>query len=634
MSQIGVARTILFFGTLFAVQTLASSLFAVQVDFAAEGVQLKAGCSGATADVCGLRIYEVMVESFVDGDPNRNYNAGYGTSHHKGDIRGIINSLDYIKSSGMNAVWLTPVFDSYAGQSYEGGGTNLKLDATGYYTRNYFQIDPKFGSFADAQELVNTAHEKGMYVFFDGVFGHHKGNLVPSPTGKLPVNSSPGVVDYSQQASIDFYKEVATYWVDQLGIDGWRLDQTYQVPATAWQQIKSAVDVSSAQRALAGEQWGTLGYMVAEVWSGADYISSTAFGTNDNPILDSAFDFPVRYATVGVLAGEESGWSGRPASALADGWSYGAHGQTYPDHALPNLMLGNHDLVRYGDLLQRAGIADPTDAEYWARHRLAFMVQGAYSGPITRYYGEEIGDEVPNYADQVTSNCANLGLCDDHVARTSAKILDVTVTSGQLSADQHALLQFHQELMTVRSEYPALSHGSRQHLYSDDTLYIDLKTYGDQQIVFAMNISDQTTAVELSATLFATLPPHAWDILNAEQINFADGHLNFTLAPLSGRYILLAEGPLTLPGDYIQDGIVDAADYTEWRNHLGSSTSLPNDDTTGVGQDDYDRWKTHFGESAGSGSLTNSSVPEPATLLLLTLTAGGINARLRRSRST
>ncbi len=633
MLQIGRVRDFLFLGELIAVIALARSAAAVQVDFAAQGIQPNDGCSGDTADFCGLRIYQVMVESFVDGDPNRNYNAGYGTSHHKGDLRGIINSLDYIQSTGMNAVWLTPVFDSYAGQAYEGGGTNLKLDATGYFARNYFQIDPKFGSLADAQELVDTAHAKGMYVFFDGVFGHHKGNLAPSPTGKLPASSSPGVVNYNAPASLDFYKEVATYWIDELGIDGWRLDQAYQVPPTAWQGIKSAVETTSAQRAAAGEQWGTLGYMVAEVWSGADYISDTAFGTNANPILDSAFDFPVRYATVGVLAGEENGLSGRPASTLADSWSYGAHDQTYPDHALPNLMLGNHDLVRYGDLLQRAGIANPTDAEYWARHRLAFMVQGAYSGPITRYYGEEIGDELPNFANQVTNNCANLGLCDDHVARTSAKILGVTVTSEQLSSNQHALLEFHEELMAVRSEYPALSHGSRQHLFSDDTMYVDLKTYGDQQIVFAMNISAQSTIVAISETLFAALPPHAWDILNAEQIDFTGGYLEFSLAPLSGRYILLAEGPLTLPGDYNNDGLVDAADYTIWRDHLGSSNSLPNDDTAGVGQDDYNRWKSHFGEMAGVGSLANHSIPEPSTLLLLALTATGIGAPRRRARS-
>ncbi len=633
MADLGAARALILLGAFLAVFSPGSAVMAVQVNSAADGVQAKAGCSGATAEACGLRIYQVMVEAFVDGDPNRNYNAGYGTSHHKGDLRGIINSLDYMKSLGMNAIWMTPVFDSAAGQAYEGSGTNLKLDATGYFARNYFQIDPKFGSFADAQELVDTAHAKGMYVFFDGVFGHHKGNLVPSPTGKLPVNSSPGVVDYNSPASVEFYQEVATYWIDELGIDGWRLDQAYQVPPSAWQQIRGAVETASAARAAAGQEWGTLGYMVAEVWGGAGFIEDAAFGTNANPVLNSAFDFPVRYATVGVLAGEESGLKGRPAWELANGWSYGAHDQTYPDHALPNLMLGNHDLVRYGDLLQRADIANPSDEEYWARHRLAFLVQGAYSGPITRYYGEEIGDEVPNYADRVTSNCANLGLCDDHVARTSAKILDVTVTPGQLSSNQHALLQFHQELMEVRSEYLALSHGSRQHLYSDDNLYIDLKTYGNQQIVFAMNISDQSKNVEISESLFAALPPQAWDILNAAPIAFANGYMSFSLAPLSGRYILLSEGPLTIPGDYNADGLVDAADFAVWRDRLGSQASLPNDNTAGVGPDDFDRWIANFGRTvdAGSSSIDYAAVPEPSTLGLLLLAAVG--RCLRRGRT-
>ena len=71
------------------------------------------------------------------------------------------------------------------------------------------------------------------------------------------------------------------------------------------------------------------------------------------------------------------------------------------------------------------------------------------------------------------------------------------------------------------------------------------------------------------------------------------------------------------PGDYNQDGTVNTADYTVWRNNLGSLTSLPNDDSDGVGPDDYDRWKDHFGESAGSGSLANSAVPEPGAMALV-----------------
>ncbi|GAL28798.1 neopullulanase [Vibrio variabilis] len=59
-----------------------------------------------------LRIYQVMVESFVDGNSAIGHGTGYGTSHHMGDIQGIIDSLDYIQELGMNAIWLTPIFDS------------------------------------------------------------------------------------------------------------------------------------------------------------------------------------------------------------------------------------------------------------------------------------------------------------------------------------------------------------------------------------------------------------------------------------------------------------------------------------------------------------------------------------------
>ena len=120
-----------------------------------------------------LRIYQIMVESFQDGDPNRNYDVGYGPSSHKGDLRGVLNSLDYIKSLNMNAIWLTPIFESAPSDK-----DKSKLDATGYYTRNYYKIDRNFGDENTLKELVDKAHEKGIYVILDGVFGHFRDDLV------------------------------------------------------------------------------------------------------------------------------------------------------------------------------------------------------------------------------------------------------------------------------------------------------------------------------------------------------------------------------------------------------------------------------------------------------------------------
>ena len=90
-----------------------------------------------------------------------------------------------------------------------------------------------------------------------------------------------------------------------------------------------------------------------------------------------------------------------------------------------------------------------------------------------------------------------------------------------------------------------------------------------------------------------------------------------------------------LPGDYNQNGIVDAADYVVWRDNLGSSTALPNDDTPGVGADDFARWRANFGQPLGGGGVAESRippVPEPSAAALATLAVVVVFVVRTRSR--
>ncbi|TAA47574.1 alpha-amylase family glycosyl hydrolase [Corallincola spongiicola] len=524
----------------------------ISVELAKRPVDERLTCyQGMGEETCNLRIYQVMVEAFIDGDTNFDYNTAYGNSHHKGDIQGIINSLDYIESLGMNAIWLTPVFQSNT--------SDARLNGTGYFAGDYFTVDNNFGTKEQLKTLVDEAHARGLYVFLDGVFGHHSGDVSASPENRMPTNGEDQ--GSGKQAvypdDLDFYIEVATYWVKELKIDGWRLDQAYQVPAEHWEDIRTAVEAASATVTYTnneGDEVNPLGYMVGEIWRSAGEIASQGYGTDANPALLSNFDFPTRYATVETFAVNEGGSGDRAATHLDTGMMSLL---AYPEHAQPNLMIGNHDILRFGDLLQRGGLANPDEAEYWARHKAAFAFMAAYSGPITLYYNDEIGYEVPGFAQQVSNTtCADQGLCDDHVARSSGRIEGVSTLVGdtpvELTAEEADLKQYVADLMTIRAENPALYNGSRTHIHSDEYIYIDRKDAGDNNVLVMVN----TKGVEANVTILGTAIGSDGQLVNLMSdaaVEIAAGEYAVTLPAFGTAFFDIvsptAEGPSLGDGD-------------------------------------------------------------------------------------
>ena len=115
-------------------------------------------------------MYLITPDRFANGDstnddiksmferPNRDYNRGL----HGGDIKGIINHLDYIKDLGFTTVWLNPVLEN-----------NMKKSSYhGYSTTDYYKVDPRFGSNELFQELSISAKEKGIKLVMDLIPNH------------------------------------------------------------------------------------------------------------------------------------------------------------------------------------------------------------------------------------------------------------------------------------------------------------------------------------------------------------------------------------------------------------------------------------------------------------------------------
>ena len=136
-------------------------------------------------------IYFAMTTRFYDGDESNNVHCWDENAKQKlddtdpdwrGDFKGLIEKLDYIKALGFSAVWITPVVENASG-----------LDYHGYHAMNFEKVDPRYESDGVTyQTLINEAHKRGMKIIQDVVF-NHTGNF--GETNLAPMFEKDGSVE-------------------------------------------------------------------------------------------------------------------------------------------------------------------------------------------------------------------------------------------------------------------------------------------------------------------------------------------------------------------------------------------------------------------------------------------------------
>lgn len=456
-----------------------------------------------------LTIFQVMVSHFQDGDTSIGYTNAYGPSGqtYGGDLQGIINSLDYLQDLGVNALWMTPIFNSNSSSSGD------QMGSTGYYTYDYFNIDPRFGTIAKFEELVEECHERGINVILDGVFGHWGANVASSPNRKTPTRSHGQYKGCDYPASLDFFKEVAEYWIKNYKIDGWRLDQAYQAGARGesdgvytgstnyWPQIRATVESAAASNGTKGTDWGTLGYMVGEVLDGNQTNIQNWVVVNDG--LRSCFDFPSRYKLCNAIVGgsdwADSAGSDTFVSAMTYTYNtYSTKGYTHSEGYYPNLFFSNHDLLRFGDLIiDWKGYSYGSD-DYVGKYKVALASMAAYTGPITLYMGDEWGEATQGISlIKGTSTPVGKGAYWDNSSRTSGCITKATTGT----AAEKDVLAYTKKLLSVRNDHEALWNGSSTVQSSSSTdLFVTKKVGGGETIYVGINNGTSSKTFSASGT--------------------------------------------------------------------------------------------------------------------------------------
>ncbi|NIY84168.1 alpha,alpha-phosphotrehalase [Vibrio hepatarius] len=143
-------------------------------------------------------VYQIYPKSFCDSG-----------SKGKGDIKGIISKLDYLKLLGIDAIWLTPVYQS-------------PMIDNGYDISDYYAINPQFGTMADFDELLAQAHQRGIRIIMDIVVNHTSTDhhWFQSALGD---KNSPYRDYYIWKDPVD--GGVPNNWQSKFGGSAWELDQ-------------------------------------------------------------------------------------------------------------------------------------------------------------------------------------------------------------------------------------------------------------------------------------------------------------------------------------------------------------------------------------------------------------------------
>jgi glycosidase len=126
-------------------------------------------------------IYFVLPDRFANGDPANDTGgiAGDRLTHgfdpadkgfyHGGDLKGLIEKLDYIQGLGASAIWVGPIFKN---KPVQGGKGQESAGYHGYWITDFLHVDPHFGTDADFAALVGAAHARGMKVYMDIIVNH------------------------------------------------------------------------------------------------------------------------------------------------------------------------------------------------------------------------------------------------------------------------------------------------------------------------------------------------------------------------------------------------------------------------------------------------------------------------------
>ena len=518
-------------------------------------------------------IYFVMTDRYANGDPSNDRGGASGdysltgydptsdSYFHGGDLKGLTGGcttgegVARIKKLGFTTIWITPPFK----QEWVQGNSAAYH---GYWINDFLTIDPHWGTNADFKAFVDCAQSQGMKVVLDIVLNHTGDVITYNGSGKAAIpagrqnaknpawlnklsnyNNRGDVRDWNDkfwaqngdffglddikttnQEVIDGFAEVYSQWVNDYGVDGFRVDTAKHVDDAFlgkwWPKVLAATKTKKPNL-----------FAFSEVFDSSQDVLSSFIRKRGLPSL---LDFGFQADAIQYAGGD--GDAGNLSYVLRQDDKF-----TTATRNAYNLVtfLGNHDMGRVAHLLLKNGAkADTLLASSLFAHDLMFLTRGT----PTVYYGDEVG---------------MIGFGGDKAARQDMfstqnvewqRELRVTGgpigTKSALTDTTNPIFLRIQALNELRAKYPVLATGAQIVRGADGPIMVSSRIDAADKREYLVGFNNATTAKTLTVKTSSpsTQFTSVWG--GAEAITSdATGTVTVTVGP-RGSVVLRADSQL------------------------------------------------------------------------------------------
>jgi neopullulanase len=447
-------------------------------------------------------IYLLMPDRFANGDgSNDNYpgmleqvNRSNKDGRHGGDIKGIMNHLDYLQNLGITALWINPLLEN----------NMVKYSYHGYSTTDYYRIDPRFGTNEDYVKLAEALHLRGIKLIMDMVFnhcgsGHWWMNDLPSHDWinqwpeftRTNYRAATFTDPYASQADSNMFVrgwfditmpdmnqanpfvknyliQNSIWWVEYAGLDGIRQDtQPYSFKEMMAEWGKR-MQLEYPEFNVVGECW--LNYPASVAY----WQKSSKNKDGYDSWLPSVFDFPL-YDALNKAFSEPEGWN----TGIVRLYDILAQDFSYPNPNNIVVFADNHDVNRYLD--------SQNDDVRKLKMAMAYIL--TTRGIPQIYYGTEI---------LMTTGADKSGDGNkrrDFPGGWSGDSRSAFTENGRTS-DETSMFNYLSKLIHWRNTNEVIHTGKIRHFIPADGIYTFFRYDSKNSVMVVMNNNEETRIIE------------------------------------------------------------------------------------------------------------------------------------------